>query len=130
MARRDVSDEKRSYGTVFLLSVGLLLAASVWAFWDDSIARRPWKKYQAEFYRLAHQAAVEELRQEERRLAGDEGFRQASEKLAAVRADMRSGQSARRLDRLRADYAAAKLRAGELETDLRLVKSEMDAAWY
>jgi hypothetical protein len=37
------SEEKKSYSTVFLLSVGLLLACTVWAIWQDSFSRHFWK---------------------------------------------------------------------------------------
>ncbi len=37
-------EEKRSYGAVFLLSIALLLACTVWALWQDSFSRHLWKR--------------------------------------------------------------------------------------
>ena len=54
MARREIDDEKKSYSGIFLLAVGLLLMGSVWSIWDDSVSRRPWKKYQAQFSRIVN----------------------------------------------------------------------------
>ena len=44
----DEEQEKRSYGTVFLLGSALLVALSLWSFWDDNITRRAWKRSMAE----------------------------------------------------------------------------------
>ena len=51
MSRRKerIDDEQRSYSTVFLFAIGLLLIGTGWTLWDDNISRRPWKKYQVEF---------------------------------------------------------------------------------
>ena len=51
-AKLPVDEEQKSYSVVFLLAVGLLLAGAIWTIWDDNISRRPWKKYQTEFYML------------------------------------------------------------------------------
>jgi len=53
----DENEEKKSYGSVFLLGTSLLVAVSLWSLWDDNITRRPWKKYQTEFYRLDYRKA-------------------------------------------------------------------------
>lgn len=130
MARREIADEKRSYSAVFLLAVGLLLVSGVWAIWDDYIARRPWKEYQAQFYLLAYDKARQELIEGEERLQTDPAYQGAREKLAEAQARLQSGETVRHLQDLEVALAAAKVRASDLETSLRLVKSELDAAWY
>ncbi len=59
MAERgiDPQEEKKSYGSVFLLGIALLVALSIWAFWDDNITRRPWKAFQSQFFRLDYNKA-------------------------------------------------------------------------
>ena len=37
----DENEEKKSYGSVFLLGSSLLVALTLWSFWDDNITRRP-----------------------------------------------------------------------------------------
>ncbi|MBI3302194.1 MAG: c-type cytochrome [Deltaproteobacteria bacterium] len=130
MARREIDDEKKSYSGLFLLVVGLLLVGGVWAVWDDYVSRRPWKKYQATFYQLAYDKAGEELNQEEQRLRADPAYQEAQAKLAAVQAQLRSGETAKRLAALTQKLGAAQVRADDLEIALRLVKSEIEAAWY
>lgn len=130
MARREIDDEKKSYSGLFLLSVGLLLVGSVWAVWDDYVSRRPWKKYQATFYQLAYEKARDELSQEEQRLQADPAYQEAQAKLSAAQQQLADGEAAPRLAVLQQKVAAAEIRASDAENALRLVKSEIDAAWY
>ena len=53
----DEGEAKKSYGSVFLLGSALLVVVTLWSFLDDNITRRPWKSYQAQFYRLDYQKA-------------------------------------------------------------------------
>ena len=53
----DEHEEKKSYGSVFVLGSAILVALTLWAYWDDNITRRPWKQYQTQFYRLDYQKA-------------------------------------------------------------------------
>ena len=122
--------ENKSYSAVFLLTVGLLLVSGVWAVWDDYISRRPWKQYQAQFYQVAYNKARQELINEEERLQADPAYQEAREKLAEAEVRMKSEETARHLEGLEATLAAAEVRASDLENSLRLVKSELDAAWY
>jgi mono/diheme cytochrome c family protein len=130
MARREINDEKKSYGGVFLLAVGLLLVGSVWAVWDDDVTRRPWKKYQASFYALAYDKARNELMQEDQRLQADPAYREAQAKLAATQKEFSDGTAGKRLADLKQELATAEIRASDAENALRVVKSEIDAAWY
>ncbi len=130
MARREIDDEKRSYSGVFLLAVGLLLVGSVWAVWDDYVSRRPWKKYQASFYSLAYDKARNELMQEDQRLQADPAYQEAQAKLTAAQKEFSDGTTGKRLADLKQKLATAEIRTGDAETALRVVKSEIDAAWY
>src|SRR5216684_7729763 len=130
MARREIDDEKRSYSGVFLLAVGLLLAGSIWAVWDDYVSRRPWKRYQASFYSLAYDKARNELMQEDQRLQADPAYQEAQVKLTAAHKEFSDGTTGKRLADLKQKLATAEIRAGDAETALRVVKSEIDAAWY
>jgi cytochrome c2 len=130
MARRAIDDEKKSYSGVFLFSVGLLLVGSVWAVWDDYVSRRPWKKYQANFYSLAYDKARNELSQEEQRLQADPAYQEAHAKLAAAQQEFATGETGKKLAELTRELAAAEIRTSDTENNLRLVKSEIEAAWY
>ena len=92
MARREIDDEKKSYSGVFLLAVGLLLIGSVWSIWDDSVSRRPWKKYQAQFSMIAYAKTMAELQAEEERLAADPAYQEALTTLEAAHSDVTGGE--------------------------------------
>ena len=47
------SEEKKSYAALFLLAIGLLVACTIWAIWQDTFSRHLWKKYKTDFYRFA-----------------------------------------------------------------------------
>ena len=70
----DPVEERKSYGTVFFLGICLLLGLSLWALYDDNFSRRPWKKYQAEFYRMDYAKAQSAYDEEDKKLktASDE----------------------------------------------------------
>ncbi|MGH8006605.1 MAG: c-type cytochrome, partial [Candidatus Binatia bacterium] len=130
MARREIDDEKKSYSGLFLLVVGLLLAGGIWTVWDDYVTRRPWKKYQAEFSLIAYNKAQEELKKEEERLRADAAYQEAQAKLAAAQAQLQDGETGQRRTALTQKLAAAEIRASDAENALRVVKSEIEAAWY
>ena len=125
------SEEKRSYAAVFLLAVGLLLACTVWALWQDSFSRHLWKRYKADFYRLAIAKYEGEIAAERERLAGIEEYtaleKQQAEAVAALEG---TGPDAERLDDLRDALADAEIKVTETDLDLRMVKGEIEEAWY
>lgn len=125
------SEEKRSYAAVFLLAVGLLLACTVWAIWQDAFSRHLWKKYKADFYRLAIEKYQGELAAEQGRLAGVTEYvdleKQHADAVAALKG---SGPDAERLDDLRNRLDAAEIKVTETDLDLRMVKGEIEEAWY
>jgi mono/diheme cytochrome c family protein len=130
MARRDIEDEKKSYSGLFLLVVGLLLVGGIWSIWDDYISRRPWKKYQAEFSLIAYDKTQEELKEEEERLQQDPTYQEVKAKFDQEQQRLQDGEIGQRLTDLNKRLAGAELRASEIETSLRIVRSEMEAAWY
>ncbi len=132
MARREanIDDEKRSYSAVFLLSVGLLLAGAIWSVWDDNIARRPWKYYQAEFSELEQTRAREEIKKEDERLAQDATYQQVSKDLAAARQRLATGETAKRIADLEALQTRVKMQYTEVDLKLRIVKSRLEEVWY
>ena len=85
MAERgvDQKEEKKSYGSVFVIGAALLVALSFWAFLDDNITRRPWKGVQANFYRLDYGKAKAAYDEEDKKLQADDKYKELSQKLAA-----------------------------------------------
>ncbi len=130
MARREVNDEKKSYSGVFLFAVGLLLVGSVWSVWDDAVSRRPWKKYQAEFSMIAYNQTQAEIQAEDERLAADSAYQEARAAFESAQAHIAGGEGGQRLVALQTELAAAEIRTSDAENALRIVRSEIEAAWY
>src|SRR5262249_42502629 len=132
MARRTerIDDEQRSYSVVFLLAVGLLLIGAAWAVWDDNISRRPWKMYQVDFSELQIDRARQAVADEDKRLGQDPKYQEVSKALADARANITSGETARQLATAQQAEAAAKVHVDEWDLKLRIVKSQLEEAWY
>jgi hypothetical protein len=126
----DPTEERKSYSALFVLMVALLLAAAVWAIWDDNISRRPWKQYQVEFDELAYNSFMRKAADEDKRLAKDPKYVKLSNEMAAAQAAFNSGQTATRLDDLHSQLNAAKVTADDKDQVVRFTKSELTEAWY
>ncbi len=132
MAERgiDQNEEKKSYGTVFLLGIALLVALSFWAFWDDNITRRPWKDFQARFYHLDYTKAKAAYDEEDKKLQEDPNFQELSKKLAAAKASLNRGKLAQRLATLEKQEDQADIRFKEIDQEVKFIKSELEEVWY
>src|SRR5919108_268644 len=132
MAERgiDQSEEKKSYGSIFLIGSGLLVAFSLWAFWDDNITRRPWKNFQARFYRLDYAKAQAAYDEENKKLQADANYQELSKKLAAEQASLKSGALAQKLASLEKQEVQATVRFKELDQEVKFIKSELEEAGY
>jgi len=125
------SEEKRSYGALFLLVIALLVACSAWAIWQDAFSRHLWKKYKTDFYRYAIEKWEGETVAERERLAGIEDYTKLESQLAEVRGVLAgSGAEGTRLAELRDELHQAELGVGERDLDLRIVKGEIEEGWY
>lgn len=126
----DESEEKKSYGSVFLLGSALLVAVTLWAFWDDNITRRPWKKTQAEFHRLDYRKAQEAYQEEDKKLQNDPVYQDLAEKLAAEEASLNNGDLSEKLKALERDAIKANIHFVEVDQEVKFIKSELEEAWY
>lgn len=132
MAERgiDQSEEKKSYGAIFLIGVTLLLALTLWAFWDDNITRRPWKAYQDRFFRIDYSKARAAYDEEQAKLQADPNYQELYKKLTAAQASLREGELGRRLADLERQDGQANVRFREIDLEVKFVRSELEEAWY
>jgi len=132
MAERgvDPKEEKKSYGSAFVLGAGILAALSLWAYLDDNIIRRPWKGIQAKFYRLDYNKAQAAYDEEDKKLQADDKYKELSQKLAAFQADLASGETGKRLKALEQEEARVTVKYQEADQKVKDVKSELEEAWY
>ncbi len=132
MAERgvDQKEEKKSYGSVFVLGAGLLVALSLWAFLDDNITRRPWKGVQSRFYRLDYDRAAAAYNEEDKKLQADDKYRELAKKLADFQASLSSGDLGKKLKALESEEVRATIKFQEADQQVKDVKSELEEAWY
>jgi mono/diheme cytochrome c family protein len=132
MAERgiDQKEEKKSYGSVFVIGAALLVALSAWAFLDDNVTRRPWKGIQARFYRLDYDKAKAAYDEEDKKLQADANYQELSKKLAALQASLAGGELGKKLKVLSSEEARATVKFQEIDQKVKDVKSELEEAWY
>lgn len=130
MAKLEVDEESKSYSAMFLLLVGLLLLGSLWSIWDDNVSRRPWKKFQAQFFAIERAKAKAELTAEEERLAKEPAVQEITAKIAAAKQALATGETAQKLRGLEAELKRASVRELEWDLKIRIVKSEIEEARY
>src|SRR5512143_4103543 len=132
MAERsiDQNEEKKSYGSIFVIGIALLVALSFWAFWDDNITRRPWKAFQERFYRLDYSRAQAAYNEEDKKLQADANYKELSQKLAQAQASLNKGDLSRKLAALQKQEEEATVRFKEIDQDVKFIKSELEEAWY
>ena len=126
----DQKEEKKSYGSVFLIGIAMLVALSVWAFLDDNFFRRPWKIVQLNFYRLDYNRAKAAYDEEDKKLQSDANYQELSKKLAAFRSSLNNGDLGKRLRTLESEEARATVKFQEIDQKVKDVKSELEEAWY
>jgi len=126
----DEGEGKKSYGSVFLLGSALLVAVTLWSFLDDNITRRPWKSYQAQFYRLDYQKAKAAYDEEEKKLQADPAYQELVKKVSAAQTSVAKGAMKSRLDTLAQEQTRADVRFTEIDQEIKFIKSELEEAWY
>ena len=132
MAERgiDPKEEKKSYGSVFVLGSALLVVMSIWALWDDNFTRRPWKGFQAQFYRLDYSKAQTAYDEEDKKLKADPKYQELAQKLANAQASLKNGELAKKLKALQAEDVRATVRYQEIDQEVKFIKSEQEEAGY
>lgn len=132
MAERgiDPTEEHKSYASVFVIGVALLVALSVWAFVDDNITRRPWKAVQAQFHRLDYSRAKAAYDEEDKKLKADPKYQELTKKLAEIQASLTRGELAKQLAELEREEVKVTVRFREIDQAVKFVRSELDEAWY
>lgn len=126
----DEGEEKKSYGSVFLLGSALLVVLTLWSFWDDNITRRPWKRQQRGFYRLDYHKAKAAYEEEDKRLRADPAYQELIKKLEAEQSRLAKGDLSQKLTELHREESKADVRFSEIDQEVKFIKSELEEAWY
>jgi mono/diheme cytochrome c family protein len=126
----NIEEERRSYAGTFALCAGALLALALWSLVDDLFFRRPWKKYQAELSRQEIEATEAEIAAQRLALDEDPEYQELLAQLAAAEAQLTTGEVARQRADIEATIGRHNVSLGEIDQDLRFVKSEIEEARF
>ncbi len=127
--RRNTPVEGRNYGPVFLLTALLLALATGWAVVDEVWVRRPWKKYQREFYRLELQKAKTEFHKAEEKFRTPE----VQARYASLEQKLRFAEAALRREEYRKavrELEEIQRHLSERSQKLQFTRSESDEVYY
>lgn len=132
MAERgiDPKEEQKSYASIFVIGIALLVALSIWAFVDDNFTRRPWKAIQAQFYRLDYSRAKAAYDEENKKLQEDSTYQELTKKLAEIEASLTQGAMAKKLAALEREEVKVTVRFREIDQEVKFIRSELEEAWY
>ncbi|MEE9584262.1 MAG: hypothetical protein V3W51_02170, partial [Candidatus Brocadiales bacterium] len=64
--------EQKSHAKLYVFSVGLLVASTLWCVYDEVVGRRPWKSAQKQFLALADEKSKKDLTDAQAALTSDE----------------------------------------------------------
>ena len=132
MARKPL--ELQSLKWPFVGLAVLLALSSLWAVYDEVFARRPWKRYQREFFALetAHLKADLERAEKRLKVPAVAGQREAAvrELDEATRAISGNAEQRRAFDAAAKADEQARIKKEEAKLYLGFDKSESDAAYY
>src|SRR4029450_1282787 len=128
MAERgiDQNEEKKSYSSIFVIGIGLLVAFSLWAFWGDNITRRPWKGFQSRFYRLDYAKAQAAYDEENKKLQTDAKYQELAKKLAAAQASVTRGELSQKLAALEKQEVQATVRFRAVDHEDKFSESQLE----
>src|SRR5438445_10326337 len=117
MAVRSINEreEKKSYGSIFVLGSVILMVLTLWSFWDDNITRRPWKAFQARFYRLDYQKAQVAYNEVDKKLQAEPAYQELTKKIDAVQTSLTKCETRKTLDQVTHEVTQAKGRCAPLE---------------
>lgn len=118
--------ERQSFSRYFVIMGVLLLASMACALWDEVYTRRPWKRYQQEFFTLARRKYAADLAEAKRVLASDEYKELRKEyQAAAQRYEKNPAVIA-----ARAEIARLEKQLVDVRTQLQLVRGDYQALIY
>src|SRR5919109_2256175 len=125
MAQDYQPDEERSLSrTFFVLSI-ILVIASLYTVVDETFVRRPWKGYQATFYKLEYDQLRGNLQAKEEALLPTQG-----ELAAQIRQARATLEGNAQYLKAREERERARTRLADLLQEQQFAKSRLDAEYY
>jgi mono/diheme cytochrome c family protein len=125
MAQEYRPDEERSLSRTFFVLSLLLVVTALYTVVDETIVRRPWKRYQTAFYELEYDKLRADLQAKEEALLPSQGDLATKIKQAQAALD---GNAAYK--KARDEQERVKRRLADVTQEQQFAKSRLDAEYY
>ncbi|MBI1883591.1 MAG: c-type cytochrome [Chlamydiae bacterium] len=125
--------EEQSYRLLFFAVVAALVLLTLWAIWDETFSRRPWKEYQKAFFRLELGKVQEEYNLEEKNFDSSEiqkKYQDLREKSKALKEGPQDLAQRKAYQDAKTQLEEFKFKLQDLSRESQVAKSEYDAAYY
>jgi cytochrome c551/c552 len=130
-------DEQRNFGLLWFVTGGIFAALSVWACWNEIVARTPWRDEQKQFYQVELDQARRNLERQKNLFANvksyDNGTKTSQQKLDELLAEQKATEAKKSAP----DYASAAsdlanldVQYADAEQRKTFAKSDLDEAYY
>lgn len=125
--------EEQSFRIPFFIVGVLLVLLTVWAVWDETFYRRPWKDYQKQFFKIELNKATEEYSAEKQKFGSDtvqKKYHTLQDQLKALKDGPVAPQARQAYVQAKQDLAPLKYKLEDLSRESQFTKSRFDAAYY
>jgi len=134
--------ERQNHSVSFFILAMLIAVCTAWAFYEEFLARRPWKDFQERTFAHEREKSASELRTLERKLeSGDikvvvdpakpdqtTTVAEAQKRLDEI--DQGLAKEHKELDQIRGELKEAEIEASDADIKVKLLKSEDDGQFY
>lgn len=134
--------ERQNHSVSFFILASLIAICTAWAFYEEFLARRPWKDFQERTFAHEREKAAGELRAYERKLeSGDikvlldpakpdsaTTVAEAQKRLEEI--DRNLAKERKEIDQIRGEVKEVEIEASDADIKVKLLKSEDDGLFY
>ncbi len=134
--------ERQNHSVSFFILAMLIAVCTAWSFYEEFLARRPWKEFQERIFSYEREKAASELRGYQRKLESgdikvaldpakpDETTTVAEAQKRLEQIDHNLAKERKELDQIRGELKNAEIEASDADMKVKLLKSEDDGLFY
>ncbi len=125
--------EEQSFRIPFFITVACLIFLTLFAIWDETFDRRPWKDFQKTFFKLELEKATEEFNIEKQNLESEavqKIYRSLQEKLKTLQGGPQDSQAQKAYIQAKNQLTDLKYKLEDLGKESQFMKSRFDAVYY
>lgn len=124
-----LSEEKKSYRMHFFTLALILSLSLIWAVYNETVSRRPWKDYQEDFFRLETAKLKKELEEAKKVIPADE-FKEIEGKLKKLMEEFNKKEKSNEYKNAVKELDKKEIKLLEISQNLQFAKSLTEEAYY